>query len=62
MGQVILGTLLGYIAGVFTPGIASKIHAAFSKEVKKVDAGVKADVAKVEADAKADAAKIEKKL
>jgi len=35
MFHVILGALLGYVAGVFTPGVARKLKALFVRESQK---------------------------
>ena len=53
MLYVILGTLLGYIAGVFTPGVTKSIKAAFSADAKKGVSLVEGEVKAAEADIKA---------
>lgn len=53
MFHIILGSLLGYIAGIFTPGIARKIHAALSAEATKGVSLVEGEVKAAEADIKA---------
>jgi hypothetical protein len=44
--HVVLGTVIGYALGVFTPGVARKIKAWFVKETTAVKTTVASDVAK----------------
>jgi hypothetical protein len=44
--HVILGAAAGYLAGVFTPGVARKIKSWFSKEASTAVTTVTTDVAK----------------
>lgn len=52
MGHFILGALLAYTAGVFTPGVARKLKALLVKEANSVKADIHAEAAKVEKDVK----------
>ena len=58
MFHIILGSLLGYIAGVFTPGIARKIKSEFSAEGKKAVSLVDGEVKAAELDAKNELKKL----
>jgi hypothetical protein len=48
----IVGSIAGFIVGIFTPGVTRKLKSLFSAEVKKADGYVSAEVGKVEADVK----------
>lgn len=44
----IIGAVVGYLAGVATPGIIKKIRTKLFAETAKVEAGAKADAGKIE--------------
>ena len=48
MFHIVLGIVLGYLAGCVTPSIARKLHAILSGEAKKVGGYVSAEVDKAE--------------
>ena len=52
MGHIILGTLIGYVVGVFTPGVARELKSLFSAEAKKGVSLVDGEVKAAEADLK----------
>lgn len=52
MGHFILGAILAYIAGVFTPGVARRLKSLFVKEANSVKADIHAEASKVEKDVK----------
>jgi len=58
MFHVILGTLLGYVAGVFTPGVARKLKALFVIESQKGVSLVDGEIKAAELDAKAELKKL----
>ena len=53
MFHVILGTVLGFVAGAFTPSVLRSVKAAFSADAKKGVSLVEGEVKAAEADIKA---------
>jgi hypothetical protein len=58
----VVGAIVGFIVGIFTPGVTKKLKSLFSAEVKKGVSIAEAEAKAGEADVKAEAAKVEKKL
>ena len=58
MVELIVGGVVAYVAGAFTPSIGRKIKALFVKEAPIVEAAVVADLNKINPAIVADAVKI----
>lgn len=48
----LIGSVVGFIVGIFTPGVTKRLKSAFSAEGKKAEGYVSAEVSKAETDVK----------